>query len=387
VTTVEQLARGDVGLAIAGLDRQGRIHEVKAPEERIAAIAKEYAKSPENTLVVSPDNRSRTEINQAIHTELQAKGVVGKDEHQTKVLVPRQDLTGADRMWAARYNEGDVLRYSRTSQETGIPKGEYSRVKQVDAPNNRLTVEMKDGTEKTYDPRRQQGVSVYREQERTFSTGDRVQLTAPVSEMKLANRELGTVERIVEGRMSVKMDGGREVQLDPVKHPHLDHGYAVTSHSSQGQTADRVLINVDTELGAKDLLNNRMAYVAVSRGAHDAQLFTDSREKLGAALGHDVSHTSALAPEVRQEAVVQLGGVIEIKNIGKPKLAGLQNPSQPNVICVVVDDRRLFLQIQFFAERGNNLFGLAAKLIKSVLHVLRVRGYGIHTEYSPPSIW
>ena len=33
-------------------------------------------------------------------------------------------------------------------------------------------------------------------------------------------------------------------------------GYAVTSHSSQGQTADRVLIHADTELGAKDLLNN-----------------------------------------------------------------------------------------------------------------------------------
>ncbi len=64
------------------------------------------------------------------------------------------------------------------------------------------------------------------------------------------------------------------------KHPHLDHGYAVTSHSSQGQTAERVLVHVDTELGAKDLLNNRMAYVAVSRGAHDAQLFTNDREKV-----------------------------------------------------------------------------------------------------------
>src|ERR1017187_10517592 len=115
--------------------------------------------------------------------------------------------------------------------------------------------------------------------------------------MKLANRELGTVERIAEGRMAVKMDGGREVQLDPVKHPHLDHGYAVTSHSSQGQTADLVLINVDTELGAKDLLNNSIAYVAVSRGAYDAQLFTDSREKLGSALGHDVSHQSAHKPD------------------------------------------------------------------------------------------
>jgi hypothetical protein len=216
--------------------------------------------------------------------------------------VTRQDLTGADRAWAARYNEGDVLRYSRGSKETGIGKGEYARVLRVDADSNRLTVERKDGTEQSYDPRRQQGVSVYREQERAFSVGDRVQLTAPSRDLKLANREQGTVEGIgQDGRMSLKMDGGRQVEIDSLKYPHLDHGYAVTSHSSQGQTADRVLIHVDTELGAKDLLNNRMAYVAVSRGAYDAQIFTNNREELGAALGHDVSHSSAHAPEMKPE--------------------------------------------------------------------------------------
>src|SRR6202789_4602441 len=96
--------------------------------------------------------------------------------------------------------------------------------------------------------------------------------------------------------MSLKMDGGREVELDSVKNPHLDHGYAVTSHSSQGQTAERVLIHADTELGAKDLLNHRMAYVSVSRGQWDAQIFTNDRDKLVQALSHDVSHKSALEP-------------------------------------------------------------------------------------------
>jgi conjugative relaxase-like TrwC/TraI family protein len=299
--TVEQLARGEVGEAIAGLEQQGRVHEVSGHQDRIAAMAKEYAKSPENTLAVSPDNRSRAEINRAIHAELQSKGIVGMEEHRFQVLVPRQDLTGADRAWAERYSVGDLLRYSRASKETGIGKGEYARVTSIDSQNNRLTVELRDGTEKTYDPRRQQGVSVYREQERTFSVGDRLQLSAPMPDLKLANRELGTVEGITEGRMAVRMDGGRAVEFDPASHPHFDHGYAVTSHSSQGQTADRVLIHVDTQLGAKDLLNNRMAYVAVSRGAYDAQIFTDDREKLGAALGRDVSHQSAYVPEIKLE--------------------------------------------------------------------------------------
>ena len=65
-----------------------------------------------------------------------------------------------------------------------------------------------------------------------------------------------------------------------------------------------MLIHVATELGAKDLLNNRMAYVAVSRGAYDAQIFTNDREKLGAALGHDVSHSSAHVPEAKQEQTI-----------------------------------------------------------------------------------
>jgi hypothetical protein len=56
--------------------------------------------------------------------------------------VPRQDLTGADRTWAERYEVGDALRYSRASTETGIGKGEYAQVKTIDAPRNRLTVEL-----------------------------------------------------------------------------------------------------------------------------------------------------------------------------------------------------------------------------------------------------
>jgi conjugative relaxase-like TrwC/TraI family protein len=295
---VEQLACGQVGAAINSLDRQGRVHEVKGHDERITGIAREYAKSPESTLVVSPDNLSRTEINQRIHAELQARGRVGKEEHQVQTLMPRQEMTGADRSWAQQYQVDDILRYSRSSRETGIAIGEYARVKRIDAQNNRLTVLRADGSETTYDPRRQMGVSVYREQEKAFSVGDRIQFTAPSRELKIANRELGTVENIApDGAMRLKLESGRSIDYQPQRHPHIDHGYAVTSYSSQGQTAERVLIHVDTDLAAKDLLNRRMAYVSVSRGQWDAQIFTNNREKLPQALGHDLSHQSAHKPE------------------------------------------------------------------------------------------
>jgi ATP-dependent exoDNAse (exonuclease V) alpha subunit len=190
------------------------------------------------------------------------------------------------------------LRYSRTSKETGIEKGEYSRVLAVNSQANTLTVVRGNGEQTTYDPRRQVGVSVYREDEKRFSVGDRIQFTAPSQELKIANRDLGTVESIGrDGLMRLRLDDERHIDFNPQHHPHLDHGYAVTSYSSQGQTAERVLVHVDTELAAKDLLNSRMAYVSISRGQFDAQIFTDSLEKLPKALGHDVSHQSAYKPE------------------------------------------------------------------------------------------
>lgn len=302
---VQELARGNVREAINNLDQQGRVHEIRGHEERISAITKEYAKSPENTLVVSPDNRSRMEINERIHAELQGKGRVSGEEHPIRTLVPRRELTGADRTWAAKYEVGDILRYSRASKETGIAKGQYAQVWSIDAPSNRLTVRLQDGTERIYDPRRQRGVSIFREEVRRFSVGDRIQFTAPANDLKIANRELGVIRGVDRaGRLSLNMDSGRSLQIDTNKRPHLDYGYAMTSHSSQGQTADRVLIHVDTELPAKDLLNSRMAYVALSRGSQDAQLFTDDREKLPTALSHDISKQTAQVLEVNTEQTV-----------------------------------------------------------------------------------
>ncbi|MDE1161180.1 MAG: helicase C-terminal domain-containing protein [Acidobacteriaceae bacterium] len=79
----------------------------------------------------------------------------------------------------------------------------------------------------------------------------------------------------------------------------VDHGYAVTSHSSQGLTANRVLVNVDTT-SHPDLLNSRFAYVSVSRAAQDAQIFTNDAASLSSKLTLDVSKTSALDREISQ---------------------------------------------------------------------------------------
>jgi len=306
-TAVEYLARGDVSEGIRALRTQGRVREIAHLAERVSEIARDFAENPTNTLVVSPDNASRRELNNAIRTELQSKGIVGSENHMLRVLVQQQDMTGADRRWAARYAVNDQLRYSRGSNSIGIKRGSYARVVSTNLQENLLTVETKEGGRVTYDPRRLTGVSIYRETEQPFAVGDRLQFTAPDKAIGVANRELATIEQISpDGNLKIRLERGRAVELNPSENRHFDHGYAVTSHSAQGLTADRVLINVDTA-AHPDLINSRFAYVSVSRAQHDAQIYTNDAGSLEARLGNDVSKSSAI--EFSQPASQAMAGL------------------------------------------------------------------------------
>ncbi|HYK36957.1 AAA family ATPase [Alloacidobacterium sp.] len=206
---VKQLARGEVREVIGNLNSQCRVHEIGDLQERISEIAREYVRSPERTLVVSPDNASRHEINEAIHRTMQSERKVSTDEQRVHVLYARQGVTGADRQHARNYEKGDVLRCSKGSKPLGIEPGEYARVSHVGRESNTLTVKRHGGKELSYDPRRLQGVTVYRDSERKFAEGDRVQLTAPYHEQRLASRELATIERIEsDGNLKLRMDSG-----------------------------------------------------------------------------------------------------------------------------------------------------------------------------------
>ncbi|MHB1022778.1 MAG: ATP-dependent DNA helicase [Acidobacteriaceae bacterium] len=306
---VEHLSRGEVAEGVALLEQQGRITEIADPQKRIASIARNYAGNPNNTIIVSPDNASRRAINQAARQELQALGLLDKSDHVMRVLTPRSDMTGADREWAARYQAGDVLHYIRGSREYGIERGSYAQVVATNPDENLVTVGKPNGEQVTYAPSRLRGISAYREIERGFAVGDRLQFTAPNKALGVANRDLGTIQQIDEtGRITVRMDGDKEktVTFDPAEMRHFDHGYAVTSHSSQGLTSERVLVNMDTTVHP-ELINTRFAYVSVSRASHDAQIFTNDAASLAASLSHDVSKASAVKAGHSQTVAPNIG--------------------------------------------------------------------------------
>jgi len=159
---VEHFAKNETATGVSLLQQQGRVTEIPDSAQRIEAIAKDYAAKPENTLVVSPDNASRRAINDAIRNELKGSGIVSKDDHRMEVLTQRSELTSVDREWAANYQEGDILYYSRGSKEHGIEPRSYVTVASIDAEANRITVAQDDGKQVTYNPERLSGITAYR---------------------------------------------------------------------------------------------------------------------------------------------------------------------------------------------------------------------------------
>jgi hypothetical protein len=217
---------------------------------------------------------------------------VAKRAHETIGQIFRYGIANglATRNPAADFKPSDVLKPA-----DGIERGSYATVRSVNARENTLTVEREDGQNVTYDPRRLRGVNVYQEVRREFGIADRVQFTQPNKELGIANRDLGTVLGLEEGKMSVRMDGkaARVVTFDPITVRQFDHGYTVTSHSSQGITTGRVLANFDTD-SSHSLINTRLACVAISRASDDARIYTNNAETLGERLATDISKTSAL---------------------------------------------------------------------------------------------
>jgi conjugative relaxase-like TrwC/TraI family protein len=296
LTAVQHLASGETVQGIALLAEQGRVTEIPNGRDRIAAIARDYAANPENTIIVSPDNRSRQQINEAVRVELRRSGALAEDGEVFRTLWHRSDMTGADRKWAARYEPGNVLQYTTGSKSEGIDRDSFATVRSIETRKNLLTVDLENGSSVTYDPRRLQGVHVFREVQREFAVGEKIQVTAPNKELGVANRDLGTITSMQNGQIAVRMEGKEErsMTFDPREFRQFDYGYAVTSHSSQGLTAGRLLAHIDTD-SSRSLINDRLAYVAISRASHDARIYTNNAETLGERLATDVSKTVALA--------------------------------------------------------------------------------------------
>jgi Ti-type conjugative transfer relaxase TraA len=126
--------------------------------------------------------------------------------------------------------------------------------------------------------------------EREFARGDRVYFLKNERSLGVKNGSLGTVEKIKDGVLQIRMDGDedRRVAVDSNYYAYLDHGYATTIHKAQGTTVDRTFVL------ATPHFDRHSTYVALSRHRESATVFYATED-----FGADPASNPHPSPEVR----------------------------------------------------------------------------------------
>ncbi len=113
---------------------------------------------------------------------------------------------------------------------------------------------------------------------REFATGDRILTLRNDRKHDLVNGDRGTITEVDSTAGSIEVQFDRELRPRAIPAAyvaagHVDHGYAMTIHKSQGLTCDRAFVLVDDQTHAE------AGYTALTRGRHENHLYAIGDEK------------------------------------------------------------------------------------------------------------
>ena len=245
---------------------QVRMLEVPKRGDRFEALAIWYRRDWRNSLIVTPDNQSIEEITTKVREKLQELGYLAADKYKGVVYRSAGDTTQEDLTYAANYRPGMLIRWTGKENTLGgvrdscggvvrLKSGQYTEIVSADIgldtngnQKNLLTIRVTDGfgdRTVTFDPRltRELDESAVR----PFAIGDQVQITRgwKAGGKQIPNREVGTIMSLTEQGVGEIDFDGRRLAVDMKEWRHIDHAYAMTSHSAQSITVPRVAVHID----------------------------------------------------------------------------------------------------------------------------------------------
>jgi conjugative relaxase-like TrwC/TraI family protein len=115
-------------------------------------------------------------------------------------------------------------------------------------------------------------------QERYFAQGDKVVFLQNDMKLGVKNGTKGRVTKINGNNITAAISGSKSVTINIKNYNHIDHGYCVTAHKSQGVTVKRAIVHMSSK--DRQLNSRNSYYVDISRAKQHVQLFCDSRAKL-----------------------------------------------------------------------------------------------------------
>ena len=266
---VALLARGDAFGAFNQLNRLGAVREVPAAEGLWQAAAADYVqtvRSGKSCLAISPVWTEIHEFTAAVRERLRLDGLLARAERTVTAVDPLK-WTQEERRRIQNYQPGDVLTFHRAY---GIFR-KFDSVTVVRREDRTLVVRDETGNERRLEPSRASGFEVGLAREMPIAVGDRLMLRGNLKPAGLRNGDLVEVTGFREDG-GIALKDGRSL---PPWFRQFAHGYATTSHASQGKTVDRgIVLMADAGIEAGNL---KQAYVSNSRFRDSQVIYTSSK--------------------------------------------------------------------------------------------------------------
>ncbi|MGE8104497.1 Ti-type conjugative transfer relaxase TraA [Allorhizobium sp. NPDC080224] len=245
------------GEGLSAYAERGQVHFADAGDGAREALVRDYLADrdarPEGSRIALAHRRVDVRaINDAIRSELQARGDLAKADQATDAGEPGQGI--------------------RQGQNQGQGQG-------ADRANQEIVYQTNDG-------------------KRGFAPGDRIVLLENNRDLGVKNGMLGTVTAVEPDAIQVRLDGAgqnaaRVISIPVRSYQSFDHGYATTIHKAQGATVDRAFVM------ASATMDRHLTYVAMTRHRDAVKLYAGLDElkdmkALSASLGRSGAKESVL---------------------------------------------------------------------------------------------
>lgn len=288
---VEFLSDAKIEHGFKKLDQIGAINEIEDTKTRIEAVAHDYfdstynSKKPKNTLVVSPTHAEANLITNEIRNKMRNEKILVGEE---RLFISYKSLqfTNAEKQNADSYQIGQTIKYHQNVK--GITAGTKLKVSSV-CDNKILAVDHKNKIHEI-DKQTSDRFNVFEESKISVSVGDKIRITENCKGLDGKRLFNGTSHYITDFDKlgNIKLSNGSTLS-------HLSgsfsYGYVMTSHASQGKTADKVIISQGSQ--SFKATSREQFYVSVSRGREAVSIYTDCKSDLLKAVTNTSERISA----------------------------------------------------------------------------------------------
>ncbi len=269
-------ANGQIGEALSHLQQLQRIQEVADAQERTAKIAADYIslslEERQQTLIVAGTHKERSAITGEIRTSLKEEGTLGYGVKVTQ-LRAKQNLTSIQTRYTHNYNVGDVVVPVRDYKRLELYKSQPYTVESI--RGDKLHLQDLAGNRLVVDPMKFRK-TLYNQESIDIAIDDRLRWTRNDKELGRRNGQEFTVTGIDGQTATIELESGKTSTIDLYSPLHLDYALVSTTYSSQGKTADRVLVSSTVDA----TVSQESVYVAISRAKYDLKIYAENIDYL-----------------------------------------------------------------------------------------------------------